>query len=119
MKKDLIERLEKATEGSRELDAGIAQLVGTSHGPREHVDIEARSVTYIDEQAKFYTTSLDAAMTLVPEGMVFAIDQPDDVKRELFYANVRTRGPNKTFGYAYALSAPLALCIAALRARDA
>lgn len=57
----LIERLERATEGSRELDLEIGELVGQADhsGPAWHRPFK--------DWAKPYTTSLDAALTLVPE----------------------------------------------------
>ena len=56
---DLIERLEAATEGSRELDAEIDERIWRAKwGRGKPKDI---SVLY-------YTTSIDAALTLVPEG---------------------------------------------------
>lgn len=81
---DLIERLESAPEGSRELDAeieldrrkfiaGAAAFVGWAANPDlgkgkvlgwiwdgEHVNSQ--------DEAPHYTTSVDAALTLVPEG---------------------------------------------------
>lgn len=65
---NLISRLRDATGPSRELDAEIAKLVGAPHGPWEHVTVETRSISYVDEQAPAYTASLDAAMTLAEPG---------------------------------------------------
>lgn len=68
---ELIERLEKATGACRELDAAIAQVVSAEHGPREKVYYESRTVEYFDEVAPRYTASIDAALTLVPEGWTY------------------------------------------------
>lgn len=59
---DLIARLEKATAGSRELDAEIGAALGLCDhsGPAHHRPFK--------DWAKPYTSSIDAAMTLVPEG---------------------------------------------------
>jgi hypothetical protein len=65
----LAERCEKATGPDRELDAEIAEAVGAKHG-RETGWCNSENGDYyvIDECAASYTASLDAAMTLVPEG---------------------------------------------------
>ena len=61
---DLIERLEAAEKGSRELDEYIAEAVFPTI-KRQHAS------WYIDDirvRIEPYTTSMDAALTLVPEG---------------------------------------------------
>jgi hypothetical protein len=92
---ELIARLEAAAEGSRELDAAIAVAVfgGGSHDPGT---------------APHFTTSLDAALTLVPEG------------RGWLMRSVGGRGfaAISNAGEASQAKTPaLALCIAALKAR--
>ena len=111
---DLIARLEAAETGSRGLDAEIAELVGAPHGPDEMVDVESRTISMFEEIAPHYTTSLDAALTLVeslPRKPHWTISYPvADV--ELVFSG----GPVVT---ALAATPYLALCIAALKAREA
>lgn len=57
---DLLDKLRAATEGSRELDSQIYLYLGLTTRPEQwkiHVGLP------------HYTTSLDAALTLVPEGL--------------------------------------------------
>lgn len=123
---DLIARLEAATEGCAELDADIwrfvkpkdyerfywaGRMLSPENSPeeREHNLGRDRAV----KAAPSYTTSLDAAFTLVPEGIYvkFQID----------------RRHNKAWAWvemddveAIACATPaIALCIAALKARRA
>jgi len=88
----LAERCEKATEGSRELDARIwcalngKRYVGRNaayaaygrENPRTQVEYteppkRTRWVTHEGNHAEPWSTSLDAAMTLVPEGGGFLL----------------------------------------------
>lgn len=137
---ELIERLEKAEVGSRELDAAIAIAAGTDHGPREYVHVESRSYEIHDEIARHYTTSLDAALTLVPEGWCFEVGNGFncDVEAGCCSARVsdKAHGPGRQHFHESApdwtvddlenMEAPhrciktpaLALCIAALKARQ-
>jgi len=116
----LAERCEKASEGSRELDARIAcvldnrsihvivdgDVLGRNNQPPHDICIVG--------WAPSYTTSLDAAMTLVPEGMEIELTDIYSVAR----AGVGLNAPSGPFygehkgGYL-----ALALCAAALRAQ--
>jgi hypothetical protein len=169
----LIEELEKAQEGSRQLDDAIAAAIGSvtipwrvlsgiddgrtvrGSSPSELLEI-ARSPLNIcasDRYLPRFTTSVDDALTLVPEGWSSV-----EIRREPWWLNPTSDGrpnPNKfpcdaaihkdghehipikyvcrgesglyidettralwgAFGGAWTL--PLALCIAALRARQA
>lgn len=110
---ELIARLEAATEGSRELDREIAEeALGLiteweSVGDKPQMSLMVRPL----EKAGYlelpcFTTSLDAALTLVPEGKKWSVGT----------------GPyyEATVGLSYHGNCPssaLALCIAALKAR--
>lgn len=58
---DLIKRLEEATEGSRELDVEVAKSIKFFDGTRASYTLNVNLIPH-------YTTSIDAALTLVPEG---------------------------------------------------
>lgn len=112
---DLIARLEAATEGSRVLDAEIHLAIGERCGM-------GSDGLYLPPH---YTQSVDAALTLVPEGWRW-----DELSRDVDW------GPGPERSYAVSIDfyempsgrwlrnqsaahdlLPVALCIAALRAR--
>jgi hypothetical protein len=144
---DLIQRLQDASEGSRELDAAIAVAMrnGLPRGsewalkfPKWEVQPGNKGVVRIignvngncdDISGRFtapaYSTSIDAAMTLVPEGWVITdVSQRLPCNQNWEWAAVLGKlvdgewelanGCSKTAPGSFAL----ALCIAALRARD-
>jgi hypothetical protein len=129
---DLIERLKAATEGSRELDAQIWGAVNGNGSPIVTVseyepprlfcnprpDIEW--VGYdLYNVAPAYTTSLDAALSLVPEGWCGNVDIApieDSPGCELLNLAAGVDGRNVDVR---AQTSALALCIAALSAREA
>lgn len=99
----LIAELESAAKGSRDLDTAIWKA--------------ARCPTLYNDRP-YYSRSLDAALTLVPEGWFIAnmFVSPDKTTLYFWCAN------NPGLGHKYRSGAPtpaLALCIAALRARQA
>ena len=62
-------RVEAATGPDRELDAAIANAVGAEHGQKSGwSNGENGDYFVIDECAPRYTASIDAALTLVPDG---------------------------------------------------
>ena len=69
-KTDLIEALERADEPSRELDAHIADLVDGRQGSVIGYDGAPDSVVI----SPYYTASIDAALTLVPDGWHWEIN---------------------------------------------
>lgn len=117
---DLIKKLESAECGSRELDRQITETAfddevcdGPADNPvcRHKDDVVWYNVPH-------YTTSLDAALTLVPEGMMIA---------DFSQAPIDRAGPWRCGIYddegivaatAGRATGPLALCIAALKARQ-
>lgn len=125
---ELIARLESATEGSRGIDTEIHCFI---HGWRL-IEVDARSGAFAWEHkaqefvsgplgAPYYTTSVDAALTLVPKGWTTArICENDDKSwavelREGYltsYTRVVFGGKNH-----HDRTPALALCIASLRAR--
>ena len=102
----LIARLASAAAGSRELDEAIGKLAGYEAG----VDIGL---------SPHYTTSLDSALTLVPAGSHIAaqFDTPEAGCDTA--ASVVLSYGEKRLGSGGSITPALALCIAALRARQA
>lgn len=111
--RELIERLEKSTGPSRELDRLIGDAVGAPMGYTG----DAIGLGY----ARF-TESLDAALTLVPEGMQIGLQGPwfhRETRSPSWYAEC-SECIEDYFGD-YNLRAPsaaLVVCIAALLARE-
>ena len=97
---DLIARLEKATGPDRRLDFSIAQAVENA-GPMEW---RANGFPY-------YTSSLDAALTLVPDCTPWAAGEDEDGTGCADIPRHRV--------LVHAATPALALCIAALKARSA
>lgn len=97
--KDLIAKLESATEGSRELDRAIHSHI---RGVEE----------FLLSTWPAYTTSLDAALTLVPEGWHWNVG---DVG--LAWVGTHESATKIVRHDGDAHTPALALCIAALKAR--
>lgn len=97
---DLIERLSKATEGSRDLDT----LVWEVARPEDAGSLLLR--------APAYTTSIDSALTLVPDGSYAKLQFGRDHKKAWAWVEMA-----ETESVARSTPA-LALCIAALKARE-
>lgn len=125
---DLISRLEAAPTGSRELDAEIWEIIDNAAYIRCWWDARASTSRSWSDETKdekcraavrrvspAYTTSLDAALTLVPEGTEYQINNLYGVAQVELPLNsnspilVRREDGNVV----------LALCIAAMKARQA
>lgn len=100
---DLITRLESADGPSRELDAEIAVVCG--------IDIGRSKGDPNDHRLPAYTASIDAALTLVPEGRHTEIEIWTDGRGRAEFNGVGT-----TCG-AWGRTPALALAAAALKAR--
>lgn len=114
--RDLIERLQSATGPDRELDEEIACEVG-AYPANWDLALPGYTLEYYmtwSNCAPTYTASLDAAMTLVPEGTGFGLLLSRDRKdcRADIWSDERTE--ERFFTGA---TPALALCIAALKAR--
>ena len=130
---DLIKRLEEAAEGSRELDCAISMWLIPLSKNEFYMPALQRIATgaYTYRETAAYSQSLDAAVSLVPEG--YAIDslfiwkghpasvtilgtrlEPFGRNRELAWVHSPKYGVWK----AKAATPALALCIAAIRARS-
>lgn len=116
---DLIARLEAASGPNRQIDEMLFELV---HGrARRRSTFEQYDPS---ETLPHYTSSIDAGLTLVPEGFPWDVGGP--VRKDVygkdagkFSANCGSV-PDKGFiVYGLATTPALALCIAALKARKA
>jgi hypothetical protein len=114
---DLADLIEAADGPCRKLDAEIARVAGAEHGPRENVEYETRSVTYIDEIAPRYTASIDAAMTLVPEGCLWGVGNSCYSECCPWAWCLPVGASWDEADNSYAATPALALCAAAIRAR--
>lgn len=120
----LAERIEVATEPDRELDALIAAAlrIGTEHAwANNFPEWQGRSDgrVYLEDggpsfKAPAFTASLDAAMTLVPEGLFPTMDF-ETVRCWLRKAGGFDVVNGPAYGFAAAM--PRALCAAALRTK--
>ena len=110
---DLITELESAPEESRELDVAIARSLGrNTYGEDQEVTLADGNKTL--EPIPHYTTSLDAAVTLVPEEWHWEIT---DIGTAWVGTHLTAQ---KVVKFAANAATPaLALCIAALKARQA
>jgi hypothetical protein len=125
---DLIERLEKAEGPSRDLDAEIADSVKFWPPRFDRVDYGGKDRRWHDDRhghsqsidAPAYTASLDSAMTLVPDGWWCEAHIRPDAPGVVLWQfplpcqRVPAERPYQIAGR----TAPLALCIAALKARQ-
>lgn len=120
---DLIARLEKASGPDRELANEVLLACGWKineygdEGPTrsiEWVNPDPNGIDYLDGGQPDPTTSIDAAVTLVPDGYGWAVNSD----RGRCCANYRHQvtGAKPDFPTSAATPA-IALCIAALRAR--
>ena len=140
MHEDLIARLEAATSPDRELDATIAEAIGL---PIEwHIDFsdpaERRTPIRLTEWGGIpcaeFTASLDAALTLVADGVGIEIRRYWITRSIVDAIDVIDAGPASGCVWSAALvwgttgegadsedrpNAALAVCIAALKARSA
>lgn len=142
---ELIAKLEAAA-GSRELDAELhwlclqpryaaisPELEAEAYVRHAKLDYElAGTVIPHDEYIKHptapaYTTSLDAAVTLVPDGWAWLarnhdgglqkLSLEDEGNGKFGFGSVSSWGADGPIHHAFAATAPVALCIAALKAR--
>ena len=117
----LIERLKALSGPCRECDALIAEVFGRKHGhDSDFCNSENGDYWIVEECAPMFTASIDAAMTLVPEGCdsggtEWNVEKwtTNGVHAEHIRATAWVAGAVR----AYAATPAIALCIAALRAR--
>lgn len=118
---NLISQLEAATGPSRELDAEVANAAGAEAGFIGKLGWRMRFATWMSWSdhrwcaLPRYTASIDAAITLVPEGAVWTVltDYGDLCRARIFNAEPELHVEED------GATPALALCIACLRARAA
>ena len=129
---ELAERVEALSGPDRVVDTAIAKALGRAHAvfERAHSVLDEATGKWIAKDAYMaheFTGSLDAAMTLVPEGLRLMLSEWDDEKhlraRGPWQAVLSEPGADASFDLMrghrcdHAATAPLALVSAALRAR--
>lgn len=118
---ELIAALEKAERPSRELDAEIAALIAETQPAHPMPDgtiwIEGcGSESSRTLHSRSYTRSIDAALTLVPDGFDWFVSS--EFHGTQFFATVTSKDRLHNFVARGILATPaIALCIAALKAR--
>lgn len=124
--KELIEKLESAEHGSRELDAEVALATGyvseregnCFYGNPDH-SVLVLERDYYDNgghapELPRFTSSIDGALSLVPQTKYMRLERYSDG----WYAFVSSRSDSVSGWRGEQKPAALALCIAALRARS-
>lgn len=110
--RDLIDRLEKATGPSVSLNRAIWCALNPGQDPTTYNG---------DPRWKPYTASIDAALTLKPDGCCAdtqerQLDSRTFYRSEKSWARIEAVGGQVFLGAAIASTVPLALCAAALKA---
>lgn len=126
----LIARLEAADGPSNAIDVDIFRIIGLTEAQESHCrkwcKMDGRTDLtrdhYIVAWAPDFTRSIDAALTLVPDGWsLWRIDQYHDDKNPAWGWGVTLRRHvQPDFGVSVGesrISMPIAICIAALKAR--
>lgn len=132
--RELIERLEKATGPDRDLDLDITLAClpngenGRARLPILAEDVGNHCYEWVEisgvsiRSAPHYTSSIDAALTLVPEGKYWDLSRglPAQTIRHIYWAEVY--GDDNAHDSQHPIcpgaNPAIALCIAALRARN-
>lgn len=119
-REELIAALEKATGPSWELDEAIMCCVYADLKPERHLEgWYSASGDHI--RVDRYTASIDAALTLVPEGWRWSLDwtqrppYQDCGRADLYAPGAGIKPPDVSD--VYGATPAIALCIAALKAR--
>ncbi len=112
MTADLIARIESADGPSRELDEAIERAVGRYTAFQHYTLGDDDTPDYVPTR---YTASIDAALTLVPDGALWSAETWDTngIYPKHVRASVWVQGAPRC----YAATPALALAAAALKAR--
>lgn len=116
---DLISRLSAATGPSRELDAEIALANGWAHRTMPNGERYWRSPTgVICPQPLRYTASIDAALTLVPEGYGFMLRYHETAAGMRAICSLLGSNGDPDTWDVKAITPAIALVIACLKAKE-
>lgn len=116
MHSELIARLEAATGPSRELDKAILLALGYSWRGMAYW---SRDDSHTWEGSTNFTASIDAALTLVPDGASWDVRWKSGDKNASVTFYPPGDDPDDYFHVWEAATPALAICIAALRAKGA
>lgn len=108
----LIKDLQSAEVGTRELDLRIAKAFAHEHGRREDIHLESRSYSVYNAE-NFYSTSIDAAMTTIPDGWELFEIKLENGSYGLRLRAFRSPRPSDILYHKFI---PLSICIASLSA---
>jgi hypothetical protein len=121
---ELIERVEKASGPDRRIDAAICRVIDLPkcEEPDCLPDVYLRNIERVesggdDEEIQAYTYSIDAALTLLPEGLLFYVDSGTNRLSDHCHACVHEPVNKRMSGGAYGATPVLALVAACLKAR--
>lgn len=122
---DLIERIEAASGPDREIDREIMLSSGYRYEQRDigcryedgsvaldWVYVDIKTDQWRSTHPLSFTSSIDAALTLVPEGWTWMLDTMEGRNEACVHGN----GPVPDSAYVTAATPALALCAAALKA---
>jgi len=123
-REELIARLEAATGPDRELDAALFECVGLTELQERHCKqwcsqsgrTGLTRAHYIGAWAPDYTESIDAALSLVPEGAFLDLYGPDRTTG-MYCAELPVANSEAAFLGRSQVGLAIAICSAALRAR--
>ena len=96
----LLARIESATGPDREIDAEIWERIGLTEGHERHCRDWCRRhklprARYLNAWSPAFTGSVDAALTLVPDGLWIEIT---DMQNGLVASHATIFGPSSVFG---------------------
>lgn len=123
----IADKLQAATTGSRELDADIFILVTPGVLSAGRIDRDGGVVGWLPVNMPYqsarevprYTTSLDDAVTLVPDTLYWLAGYGRDSEQEPLGGCIisSSDNPDEPLAEGQAATVPLAVCIASLTAR--
>lgn len=114
---DLIKRLEEATEGSRELDSLIGRAVVPDMQEKYEIHKDSPLAVFLVPGVLPYTSSLDAALTLVSEGWFWWVGHLDQTDRRFVATTSEHAYADSPAHRGFATTPAVSICIAALKAR--
>lgn len=115
----LIERLEALESPCRECDLELWWEVKANRGsPKKPMPKDYREANLRMDDAPLYTSSLDAAMSLVPEGYGWRLWVPSSTSLSPMVVTMWGNGQKYAPNESTAATPAIALCIASLKAQE-